>query len=90
MMMGRQAWAMPLLRITWLAMSTSFAPFSRSTCSTTCEQPAPMIALKLDFPAKDLKEFLAYAKANPGKLNIGTPQIGTTQNLAAEMFKSTI
>jgi len=32
---------------------------------------------------------LAYARANPGKLNLGTPQVGTTQNLAAELFKST-
>ena len=37
---------------------------------------------------KTLNEMLAFAKANPGKLNIGTPQIGTTQNLAAEYFKS--
>ena len=37
---------------------------------------------------KTLAELLAYGKANPGKLNIGTPQIGTTQNLAAELFKS--
>ncbi len=37
---------------------------------------------------KTLAELLAYAKANPGKLNIGTPQVGTTQNLAAELFKS--
>jgi tripartite-type tricarboxylate transporter receptor subunit TctC len=36
-----------------------------------------------------LGEVIAYAKANPGKLNIGTPQIGSTQNLAAELFKST-
>ncbi|MDI9334698.1 MAG: tripartite tricarboxylate transporter substrate binding protein [Cytophagales bacterium] len=35
-----------------------------------------------------LGEVIAYAKANPGKLNIGTPQIGTTQNFAAELFKS--
>ena len=38
---------------------------------------------------KTLKELLAYARANPGKLNLGTPQIGTTQNLSAELFKST-
>jgi tripartite-type tricarboxylate transporter receptor subunit TctC len=38
---------------------------------------------------KNLSELLAYARANPGKLNIGTPQIGTTQNLAAELFVST-
>ena len=37
---------------------------------------------------KTLAELLAYAKANPGKLNIGTPQVGTTQYLAAELFKS--
>ena len=38
---------------------------------------------------KTLADLLAYARANPGKLNLGTPQIGTTQNLAAELFKST-
>lgn len=36
---------------------------------------------------KTLADLLAYGKANPGKLNIGTPNIGTTQNLAAELFK---
>ncbi len=38
---------------------------------------------------RTLGELLAYARAQPGKLNLGTPQIGTTQNLAAELFKST-
>lgn len=33
-------------------------------------------------------EILAFAKANPGKLTIGTARVGSTQNLAAEMFKS--
>lgn len=37
---------------------------------------------------KTLDELLAYGRANPGKLNIGTPNIGTTQNLAAELFKA--
>ena len=37
---------------------------------------------------KTLAELLAYAKANPGKVNIGTPNVGTTQNLAAELFKA--
>ena len=35
---------------------------------------------------KSFAELLAYGRANPGKLNIGTPQVGTTQNLAAELF----
>ncbi len=37
---------------------------------------------------KSLADVLAHARANPGKLNIGTPQVGTTQNLAAELFKA--
>jgi len=37
---------------------------------------------------KTLAELLAYGRANPGKLNIGTPNVGTTQNLAAELFKA--
>ena len=37
---------------------------------------------------KTLADLLAYAKSSPGKLNIGTPNVGTTQNLAAELFKS--
>ena len=36
---------------------------------------------------KTLAELLAFARANPGKLNIGTPNVGTTQNLAAELFR---
>ena len=38
---------------------------------------------------KTLPELLAYAKAHPGKLNIGSIAIGSTQHLAAELFKST-
>lgn len=40
-------------------------------------------------PFKTLGELLSYARANPGKLNIGTINVGSTQNLAAELFKST-
>jgi tripartite-type tricarboxylate transporter receptor subunit TctC len=38
---------------------------------------------------RTLGELLAEARANPGKLNVATVAIGSTQNLAAELFKST-
>lgn len=37
----------------------------------------------------NLSDLLAFAKANPGKLNIGSINVGSTQHLAAELFKST-
>ena len=38
---------------------------------------------------KTLADLLAYARANPGQLNIGSINIGSTQNLTAELFKTT-
>lgn len=40
-------------------------------------------------PLKGVQDLLAQAKARPGQLTIGTIAVGSTQNLAAELFKST-
>lgn len=40
-------------------------------------------------PFKNLGELVSYAKANPGKLNLGSINVGSTQHLAAELFKTT-
>jgi len=38
-------------------------------------------------PAKTIPEFIAYAKANPGKVNMSSPGIGSINHVAGEMFK---
>ena len=45
------------------------------------------IITKSDSKFNSIKDLIAYAKANPGKLNIGTINVGSTQNLSAELFK---
>lgn len=38
-------------------------------------------------PARSVPEFIAYAKANPGKLNMSSPGLGSTPHVAGELFK---
>jgi tripartite-type tricarboxylate transporter receptor subunit TctC len=46
-----------------------------------------VITVNAAFPAKSLPELIASAKATPGKINIGTPPIGSPQHVAGELFK---
>jgi tripartite-type tricarboxylate transporter receptor subunit TctC len=44
------------------------------------------LLVRPDFPAKDVKEFIAYVKANPGKVTYGSQGNGTTSHLTGAMF----
>jgi tripartite-type tricarboxylate transporter receptor subunit TctC len=48
-----------------------------------------VIATDPKSPLKNVQDLVAEAKKNPGKMNAGTIGIGSTQHLAAELFKST-
>jgi tripartite-type tricarboxylate transporter receptor subunit TctC len=45
-----------------------------------------IVALRKDFPAKTLQEFIAYAKANPGKVNLGHAGVGSSNFLICRSF----
>ena len=59
-----------------------FQPVAR-----TAQQPLALIVNK-DVPVNTLKEFISYAKANPGKLNYGSAGNGGISHLVPEMLKS--
>jgi tripartite-type tricarboxylate transporter receptor subunit TctC len=57
-----------------------------SPVAGTNSNPYVMVVNPL-FPAKTVPEFIAYAKANPGKINMGSSGVGTTLHLSGELFK---
>src|SRR5262249_583806 len=59
---------------------TAFEPLAIMTSI-----PNPL-AVRLDLPAASVAELIAYAKANPGKLNFGSQGVGTTPHLTGELF----
>jgi tripartite-type tricarboxylate transporter receptor subunit TctC len=61
----------------------SFAPVSLAAV-------APLIlTVNNNFPAKDMKELIAYAKANPDKISFGSSGVGAAAHLTTELLKQT-
>jgi tripartite-type tricarboxylate transporter receptor subunit TctC len=48
-----------------------------------------IIVTRPDFPADNVKDLIAAAKANPGKLSFASPGFGATQHLTGELFRQT-
>jgi tripartite-type tricarboxylate transporter receptor subunit TctC len=60
---------------------TAFAPVAQVATASL------MIVTRPDFPANNVKELVAAAKANPGKIIFASPGFGATQHFAGELFK---
>ncbi len=54
--------------------------------ATIIRSPGVML-VNPSFPAKTVPEFIAYAKANPGRINMASPGNGTAPHVAGELFK---
>jgi tripartite-type tricarboxylate transporter receptor subunit TctC len=50
-------------------------------------QAPSAFAVNSSVPTKTVPEFIAYAKANPGRINMGSAGVGSTSHLAGELFK---
>jgi tripartite-type tricarboxylate transporter receptor subunit TctC len=75
---------MSVLRQPLLNKSLTYNPISDLTYILQITGYVMGVVVRADAPWKTLPELLAYAKANPGKLNYGTLGIGSTQQLAME------
>ena len=62
---------------------TAFAPVGQIATASL------LIVTRPDFPANDVKELVAAAKADPGKIVFASPGFAATQHFAGEMFKQT-
>lgn len=51
---------------------------------------ANVLLVRPDFPVKTAKEFIAYVKASPGKVNYASQGIGTTSHLTAALFEKVV
>jgi tripartite-type tricarboxylate transporter receptor subunit TctC len=69
-----------------LVKRADFDPLKALTPVAATGSVSLYVIVKPDLPVKNYQEFLAYARANPGKLNYGTPGNGTSPHIAVEVF----
>ena len=66
----------------------AFDPAKDLTPVAAAARVLVFLEVKPSLPVNNVKEFLAYVKANPGKLSFGSPGNGSSPHLAAEMMKA--
>lgn len=77
----------PLVINQFLQKDLPFNPRKDFAPITSLVDVENVLVVSNSLPVNNVKELIAYAKANPGKLNYASSGFGTTDHLAAEMFK---
>jgi tripartite-type tricarboxylate transporter receptor subunit TctC len=77
----------PITTAAFLYKSLNYTPAELIPVAIMSHVPNVVLVRK-DFPAKTVAELIAYAKANPGKINYASQGIGTTSHTTAELFQS--
>ncbi len=77
----------PITTAPFLYKSLNYTPTELVAVAIMSHVPNVVLVRK-DFPAKTVQELIAYAKANPGKINYASQGIGTTSHTTAELFQS--
>jgi tripartite-type tricarboxylate transporter receptor subunit TctC len=72
----------------FLFKKLNYDPTKFEPVSVLTSVPLALI-VRPDFPAKDFNEFVAYAKANPGKINYASNGLGAAGHLTSELFMLT-
>jgi tripartite-type tricarboxylate transporter receptor subunit TctC len=75
------------LAMTPVLMPAPYDPLKDLAAISLVADAQYLLVLHPSVPARSLKEFVAYAKANPGRINAATAGYGTPVHLAAELFK---
>ncbi len=72
----------------WLYRNLSFHPVRDFTALSQAAFIPNLVVVHPGVPARDIAELIAYAKANPGKLNYGSAGAGTSLHLVTSLFCS--
>ena len=82
-------WTTPGPQITnpYLMPKLPYNPFKDFTAIATAVTAVNVLVVTPSLPVKSVPELIAYAKANPGKLNFSSAGVGASSHLSGELFK---